>query len=189
MNYHNIVHDDMRNGTGLRVTLFVSGCDNKCKGCQNPQTWDANSGIHFDEDAREEIFEALSKPYISGLTISGGDPLYHGNLQDVWKLCFDVKMNFPNKTIWVYTGSTFEDLIRWISDGAIDSPNYKEKRLTSLILQWIDVLVDGKFVEGLADVKYHWAGSTNQRVINMNELRTLLKKDGNLTLYGCVNQG
>ena len=83
MNYHNIKHDDMLNGTGLRVTLFVSGCDHRCKNCHNPQTWDCNSGIEFDNDAIDEIHYYLSKDYIDGITLSGGDPLNTHNRKDL----------------------------------------------------------------------------------------------------------
>lgn len=102
MNYHNITHDDMNNGDGLRVVLWLSGCSHKCKNCQNPQTWNSNSGILFDEDAKNEIFNELSKDYISGITFSGGDPLHENNLMDVANLIFKVKENFPKKTIWLY---------------------------------------------------------------------------------------
>ena len=90
MNYHNILHDDMRNGEGLRVTLFVSGCNHKCEQCQNPQTWNPNSGIEFDEDAKQEIFEQLNHDYIDGITLSGGDPLYESNLNDIYHLLCEV---------------------------------------------------------------------------------------------------
>lgn len=83
MNYHNITHDDMLNGVGLRVVLWCSGCSHNCHNCQNPQTWDINSGISFDEKAKEELFSELSKDYISGITFSGGDPLHENNLQTI----------------------------------------------------------------------------------------------------------
>lgn len=157
MNYHNILHDDIRNGTGLRVTLFVSGCNNKCEGCQNPQTWDVNNGIPFDTEAYQEIMEALEKPYITGVTLSGGDPMHEHNAYMILCLCADIKHKFPDKTIWVYTGYTFEQLCDDNTSVWFD------------ILKYTDVLVDGKFVQELADVNYHWAGSTNQRVIDVQE--------------------
>ena len=91
MNYHNILHDDMRNGDGLRVVLFVSGCNHYCKNCQNPQTWDKDSGIEFDLAAKEEIFEQLNKDYISGITFSGGDPLHSNNLHEIYSLILEIK--------------------------------------------------------------------------------------------------
>lgn len=157
MNYHNILHDDMVNGEGLRVVLFVSGCDHHCEGCQNPQTWKVDSGIPFDEAAVNEIMNELENPYIDGITFSGGDPLHPNNLPIVKKLCEDIKLKFENrKTIWLYTGYTIEEIIR--SDELKD------------ILSYIDILVDGKFEKDKVDVYYCWAGSTNQRVINIKEL-------------------
>lgn len=146
MKYHQILHDDMRNGDGLRVVLFVSGCNHYCKNCQNPVTWDANDGLEFDTDAMMEIFEQLSKEYISGLTLSGGDPLYPGNREVIYRLCQWAKGAFPEKTIWCYTGYLFEQVK--------DLP----------VMEYIDVLVDGPFVQEFADVKYKWAGSTNQKI-------------------------
>lgn len=165
MNYHNILHDDMRNGDGLRVTLFVSGCDNKCEQCQNPQTWDSNSGIEFDLDAKEEIFNELKHDYISGITLSGGDPLHANNLNDIFKLLYKIKNDFPNKTIWIYTGYKWEDIES--VDSIIDTEEITSLRQAVVALA--DVLVDGKFDYTKADIKYHWAGSTNQRVIDVQK--------------------
>lgn len=134
MNYLRIDKEDICNGEGLRVVLWLSGCSHKCKGCQNPQTWDANSGILFDESAKEELFRELDKDYISGLTLSGGDPLFEGNLGDVLDLVTEVnkrynttqyidesnqnnhnilntnadkiRLSSPQKSIWLYTGYT-----------------------------------------------------------------------------------
>lgn len=149
MNYHNILHDDMRNGEGLRVVLFVAGCNHHCKGCHNPETWDVNSGIKFDIDAFFEIMNELKKDCISGLTLSGGDPLHPANRNAVTDLCKIVKSEYPNKSIWCYTGYLYEQVK--------DLP----------VMQYIDVLVDGEFKKELADVNYCWAGSTNQRVIKI----------------------
>ena len=174
MNYHNIVHDDMRNGTGLRVTLFVSGCENKCDECQNRQTWDVNSGIKFDIYAFDEILNELSKPYISGLTISGGDPLHPNNAEVVCGLCSEIKHRYPEKTIWLYTGYVFERIYISQTDWVTcDVDHVRDAR--NNILKYIDVLVDGKFIQELADVNYHWAGSTNQRVIDVQ--KTLQKNE------------
>ena len=156
MYYHDIKHDDMNNGDGLRVTLFVSGCSHHCDGCQNPETWSPSSGIEFDEKALNEIFDYLSKDYISGLTLSGGDTLYFGNLKDIENLCKIVKKTFPNKTIWIYTGYTLEEIF--------SGSNQDRKRIVE---KYCDVLVEGKFKKELADVNYHWAGSTNQKVIRL----------------------
>lgn len=154
MNYHNITIDDMLNGDGLRTVLWVSGCDHRCHGCQNPQTWDERSGIPFDARAKEELFEALSRDYMSGITFSGGDPLMPCNRAVVGELIHEIRETMPNKTIWLYTGSLFEDIhdLPFIPD--------------------IDVIVDGPYVERLRDVQLHWKGSENQRVIDVkNTLR------------------
>ena len=104
MRYHNITKDDMLNGDGLRVVLWVAGCNHCCKGCQNPITWDAAGGLLFDEAAKQEIFEQLDKNYISGITFSGGDPLHPANRADVRNLAREIREKYPNKTIWLYTG-------------------------------------------------------------------------------------
>lgn len=149
MNYHNITKDDMLNGEGLRVVLWVSGCSHHCKNCQNPITWDPDDGLPFDEAAKAELFAELEKPYISGITLSGGDPLYCGNRGAIGELVKEIKTKFPKKNIWLYTGYTWEA----ISD--------------LLFLPYIDVLIDGKFVESLKDTKLHWRGSSNQRIIDV----------------------
>lgn len=145
----------MLNGEGLRVVLWVSGCGHKCKGCQNPITWDPNDGLLFDEAAKEEIFTELSKPYTSGLTLSGGDPLFPGNRAAIAELVKEVKTAFPDKTIWLYTGYEWE---------AISNLDF---------LPYIDVVIDGKFVESLKDNKLHWRGSSNQRIINVKKALSL----------------
>lgn len=152
MNYHNILHDDMLNGAGLRVVLFVSGCEHNCPGCHNPQTHDANSGIPFTQAEVEEIFEQLEKPYIKGLTLTGGDPLYRTNYATILDLCKQVKEKYPTKDIWLYTGYRLEEL----------PPVYQE------ILNYVDILVDGRFVERLKDVNLPYVGSSNQRILKIN---------------------
>lgn len=165
MRYHNIKHDDMCNGEGLRVTLFVSGCSFNCKGCQNPQTHDPNSGIEFDSSALKEIESQLKKDYIDGITLSGGDPLYNDNIDSVYTLLFYLKNKYPNKTVWIYTGNIWCRLI-------------KSKKCLE-ILKLCDVLVDGLFKINLLSPNTPWVGSSNQRVINVKE--SLLK--GKVILY------
>ena len=161
MNYHNITTEDMLNGDGLRTVLWVSGCSHHCPFCQNPETHDPCSGIEFDNDAYKELVEDLSKNYISGLTLSGGDPLYEGNRETLTELVKDIKEQFPKKTIWCYTGFDYEEV----------------KDLE--IMQYIDVLVDGKFIEALKDNNLHWKGSSNQRVIDIKKTREI----GNICLH------
>lgn len=149
MNYHNITKDDMLNGDGLRVVLWVAGCTHHCKGCQNPITWDVMGGIPFDDDAETELFEALNKPHISGITFSGGDPLHPFNREEVFRLIKKIRKELPQKNIWLYTGFLWEEIS--------DIPEIAE----------IDVVAEGKFVLELLDPKIHWVGSSNQRVIDV----------------------
>lgn len=145
----------MLNGDGLRVVLWVSGCEHHCKGCQNPLTWDANDGIEFTTRELKEICNELLKPHVAGITLSGGDPLHPANRHDVKLVEKWIRRWSPDKTIWIYTGYTWEDILK------------NEELLHVVCLA--DVLVDGKFNNKLADKQYHWAGSTNQRVINVRE--------------------
>ncbi len=161
MRYHDITKDDMLNGDGLRVVLWVSGCSHCCKDCQNPITWDPNGGLLFDEEAKQEIFQELSRDYISGITLSGGDPLYFGNRIDVGKLVKEIKNVFPEKTVWMYTGFVWETV------SELD------------IMKYVDVLVDGEFVAAQKDTQLYWRGSANQRVIDV--LSTL--KKGEIVLH------
>ena len=166
MNYHDIKHDDMNNGPGLRVTLFVSGCDHYCNGCQNPETWDTKSGIPFDNTAIEEIFKQLDNDYISGITFSGGDPLNANNRVEVCSLIHQIRLKYgKSKSIWIYTGYTWEEIVNTLTP----------------VLLGVDVLIDGMFDKDLADVNYHWAGWTNQRVIDvqrsLEEKKVILYKD------------
>ena len=154
-----ITAPDINNGNGIRVTLWVAGCTHKCKGCHNSWTWDYNQGKKFEEDL-EEIYNKLSnwlsRDYVDGLTISGGDPLDQDNntLFELKQIINWVKINFPTKTIWIYTGYTYEEL-----------NNYQLS-----IVEDIDVLVDGPYKEELKDIAHcPFRGSTNQRIIYINE--------------------
>ncbi|MEG1395003.1 MAG: anaerobic ribonucleoside-triphosphate reductase activating protein [Clostridia bacterium] len=154
MRYHNITKDDMLNGDGLRVVLWVAGCTHACPECHNPVTWDVNGGVEFDNDAKKEIFAELEKDYVSGITFSGGDPLHPCNRQPIAELAKEIKTKFPNKTLWLYTGFSWEEIK--------DLP----------VIQYLDVLVDGEFVIALKHTQLHWKGSSNQRVIDVqNTLR------------------
>lgn len=151
MNYHNITKSDMLNGDGLRAVLWLAGCEHHCFNCQNPITWNPDGGILFDDKAKEELFSELEKDYISGITFSGGDPLHPSNRYDVGTLMMEIKDKYPNKTIWLYSGYEFEDI------------------LNLSLMNYVDVLVCGKFVEELKNVNYPWAGSTNQRIIDVKK--------------------
>lgn len=156
MRYHNITKDDMRNGDGLRVVLWVAGCSHCCKGCQNPLTWDPDGGLLFDEAAKQEIFDQLDKSYISGITFSGGDPLHRANVDGVRQLAKEIKEKYPEKTIWLYTGYDWEAIAH------------------DPVLPYLDVVVDGEFKQELKDNTLYWKGSSNQRVIDVK--KTLAEK-------------
>ena len=132
-----------------RTVLWVAGCDNHCPGCHNPETWDPNAGTPFRTTVVDEIDESLSHPYIAGLTVSGGDPFYSENITAVTGILSYIKKRHPDKTIWVYTGYNYEDLK--------DLP----------IMEYIDVLVDGRFILELKDITLPYSGSTNQRIIDI----------------------
>ena len=149
MRYHNITKDDMLNGDGLRAVLWVAGCGHACPGCHNPVTWDAKGGLAFDDAAKAELFDELKKDYISGVTLSGGDPLFQGNRDDILSLCRELRQRFPDKTIWRYTGYEWEDVC--------DLP----------VMRLVDVVVDGPYIEAMRDTKLLWRGSENQRVIDV----------------------
>lgn len=151
MRYHNITKDDMRNGDGLRVVLWLAGCSHHCKGCQNPITWDPDGGLEFDEAAKDELLKELEKPYISGITFSGGDPLHPANRVEVRNLCEEIKEKYPDKTIWLYTGDSWDGIYHYA------------------LMQYVDVVVDGEFILEKRDVTLMWKGSSNQRVIDVKK--------------------
>lgn len=161
MFYGKINTHDIANGPGVRVSLFVSGCRNHCKGCFNPETWDFKFGKRFDIHAEVDLFRDLGKEHIAGLSILGGDPMEPENRCRVTGLCDRVKEYMPEKTIWVYTGYLYEDL-----------QNYE-------IMRYIDVLVDGPFVQELKDITLQYRGSKNQRIIDVQASR----KAGQIILW------
>lgn len=165
MRYHNITKDDMLNGDGLRVVLWVAGCEHCCKECQNPMTWDPNGGLEFDAAAKAEVFEQLDKPYIAGITFSGGDPMHCANREGVRTLMAEIKEKYPEKTIWMYTGDRWETV-----------RNYP-------MIKYVDVLVDGEFEVDKKDVTLLWKGSSNQRVIDVQA--TLAQADNSVPVLHC----
>lgn len=157
------------NGTGLRVCLWCSGCDHHCKNCQNPITWDPNDGAKFDIKAKNEIFNELSKDYISGITLTGGDPLHQKNLESVLDLVNEIRLSYPEKTIWLYSGYTWEQIMYPVVTDDFNPERDKFLKMRREIVKQCDVLVDGHYEEDKRDVTYHWAGSTNQRVIDVKK--------------------
>lgn len=151
MNYMEISHCNMVNGDGLRTVLWVSGCAHDCPHCQNPYSHDCNIGIKFDDSAKKELFKDLTEDWCAGVTFSGGDPLHERNRLDVIELAKEIKEKFPTKNIWLYTGYTWNEIV--------DSSTMIN------ILKYVDVIVDGPYVESLRDSTLRWRGSSNQNII------------------------
>ena len=166
----------MLNGDGLRVVLWLSGCSHNCYKCQNPQTHNPNSGILFDEKAEEELFRELSKDYISGLTLTGGDPLHENNLDDILRIVNKFRLLMPEKTIWIYTGyklkfnECFADKQPFsFSPKQNDGEGLMNDFIRCEIVKSIDVLVDGQYIDSQRNISAKWRGSDNQRVIDVQE--------------------
>lgn len=168
MNYHNITYPDQNNGDGLRIVLWVAGCEHHCVNCQNQQTWSPQSGIPFDKNAMNEILNELKKDYISGITFSGGDPLHPQNVQNVLKIVDEIRVSYPTKNIWLYTGYTWEQIMHPVITD-INSEQLKMLQMRKELVSKCDVLIDGRYVDELRDISLHWRGSSNQRVINVQE--------------------
>lgn len=159
MRYHNITKADMLNGEGLRVVLWLSGCSHHCHACQNAFTWNSDDGLIFDDAAKKEIFDELNKEWCSGITLSGGDPLFCKNRQEVASLVKEIREKYKDKTIWLYTGYTWEELLE----------QRKSDKDLDIILNNIDVLLDGRFILRLASEKIHYVGSSNQCIIDVKK--------------------
>ena len=153
MNYIKITKNDIANGSGVRVTLWASGCSLHCKGCHNPQTWDFNAGKPFDKVAKQELFNALNKPHIQGITFSGGNPLDRPH--EIFLLINEIKSKFPNKNIWLYSGYTYDEI-------CMSREKFKA-------ILGVDVLVDGPYIEEQRDITLPFRGSKNQRLIDVQE--------------------
>ena len=167
MNYSLIRNCDIANGPGIRVSLFVSGCTHHCPGCFQPETWDFNYGKKFTDETIWEILRLLEPNYIDGLTVLGGEPLDERNMDDVWALLDVVRrMGSPEKTVWLYTGSTLEQL---------RARPYQYGQLTKDILNKVDILVDGPFVEAKKDLRLKFCGSSNQRLIDLRKTEEIGK--------------
>lgn len=164
MNYGQIYFTDTANGAGCRTALFVSGCSHHCEGCFNEETWNFDYGEPFTEKEEDEIIESLKPTYIAGLTVLGGEPMEVRNQPAVWHLIERVRNEVPNKSIWVYSGYTYDELT--------DSNNARTRTdVTDNILDNIDILVDGEFVLDLKNISLKFRGSSNQRIIDMKATR------------------
>lgn len=167
MFYSRILRCDISNGPGFRCTLFCSGCMRKCPGCFNPEAQDPNFGRPFDNEAKKKIFKELAEPTCSGLSLLGGEPLSRcsDNRRQMIQLCKEVKRKFPNKTIWCWSGFLFEEILK--------DPYMRP------ILDYIDVLVDGPFIQEKKDLSTPFRGSTNQRIIDVKKTM----KSNHVVLY------
>lgn len=161
MFYSEIKEYDIANGPGVRVTLFVSGCTHHCKGCFNEMTWNFQYGREFDKETEETLLKALEPSYIAGLTLLGGEPMEYVNQQGLLPFLRRVKERYPEKTIWCYTGYRYDEDI--LKDFCV---KWKE---TEEMLSYLDVVVDGEFIEELKDISLRFRGSSNQRIIDVQK--------------------
>lgn len=161
MKYAAIKHFDIANGSGVRTSLFVSGCTHRCKGCFQPETWNFAYGQEFTREVEDQIIESLEPDYVEGLALLGGEPMEPSNQRALTPFLQRLKAAFPTKTIWMYTGDTLEDLLDPASD--------RNTECTVDMLHCIDVMVDGPFVEDLKDITLRFRGSSNQRILNVPE--------------------
>ena len=161
MNNADIKKIDVANGEGVRVSVFVSGCNHHCKGCFNQCAWDFNYGKEFSEKEEQQIIDYMNHDYISGLSLLGGEPLEPRNQEGLLPLVKKVKEKFPNKNIWCYTGFDFEkDVLGKMA---------KDNETTRELLKYIDVIVDGKFEEDKRDLKLQFRGSSNQKIVDVKK--------------------
>lgn len=162
MNYGEIKKYDIANGIGVRTSLFVSGCRHHCKGCFNPETWSFEYGKTYTKETEDDIVSSIAPYYISGLTVLGGEPFEPENQATIVGLLKRVKEEYPDKNIWVYSGYLFEELTGKI-------PSHARCEVTDEMLSYIDILVDGEFVEAKKDISLHFRGSSNQRIIDVKK--------------------
>ncbi len=163
MNYGAIKKIDVANGEGVRVSLFVSGCRNACKGCFQPETWNFHFGNVFSAETEDEIIKALEPEYIAGLSLLGGEPFEEENQEVLAPFCEKIKKIYPNKSIWCWTG--------YIYDKDLLKGGRKHTEYTDRMLDCIDVLVDGPFIEEKKNLMLEFRGSENQRILKLAELR------------------
>lgn len=162
MNYGTVKKNDIANGPGIRVSLFVSGCRHHCKNCFNPETWNFLYGEHCTGKTVTEILEELHKDHVAGLSVLGGEPMEPENQESLVQVLRDIKSAYPDKSIWCWTGYLYEDLL----EGGKNNTIY-----THDLLSYIDVLVDGAFIEELKDIRLKFRGSSNQRIIDIKKSR------------------
>ena len=179
MNYLQIDYEDVCNGEGMRVTLWISGCSHRCRGCHNPQTWNPCGGIVFDAKAKQRLFDELAKSYVAGITLTGGDPLHENNLSEVFSLVKEIRSTFPQKNIWLYTGYTWEGIMCSVVTTDFNPERDLVIDMRKQVIHNIDILVDGKYKENERDLSLAFRGSRNQRVIDVQASL----KQGKVVLY------
>lgn len=167
MNYATIKWTDIANGEGVRISLFVSGCTRRCKNCFNAVAWDFDYGSPFTKEVQESILNALKADYIAGLSLLGGEPLEPSNQRALLPLVREVKKSFPSKSIWCYTGNTFNP------ETGLLKEHDKNTEVTEELLSYIDVLVDGEFIEAEKNIRLKFRGSSNQRVLDVKKSKIL----------------
>lgn len=170
MNYASIRKMDISNGEGVGVALFVQGCHFHCYNCFNSETWDFNGGKEWTEEVKNKFLDLIDKPHIKRVTILGGEPLSDENLETILELTNEIRLSFPDKTIWIYTGYTFEEtqlLSKGLDQESMRFNKYNKMRQN--ILENCDVLVDGRYIDELRDITLKWKGSSNQRVIDVQK--------------------
>lgn len=169
MNYAQMRSMDISNGEGIGVSLFVQGCDFHCKNCFNSETWNFSKGQEWNEKTKNQFLKLVEKPFIQRVSILGGEPLHPENVQNVLKIVDEIRVSYPTKNIWLYTGYTWEQIMYPIvTDDLNFERDYIIKARKELVSK-CDVLIDGRYVDELRDVSLHWRGSSNQRVINVQE--------------------
>lgn len=176
MYYGAIKKFDVANGEGVRSSLFVSGCRNKCKNCFQPETWAFDYGREFTEEAKEELFSSMNLGSVRGISILGGEPMEPENQVALLPLLREFKQRFPEKTVWLYTGNLYEELLGML--GAHE----KHLPITEELLSYVDILVDGRYVEELKQLGLRFRGSSNQRIIDLKKT----KSSGSIVIWdGC----
>ena len=167
---------DISNGEGVGVSLFVQGCDRHCFNCFNPDTWDFNGGKEWTEETKNKFIKLIDRPYINRISVLGGEPLAEQNLDEVLSLIKEIRISFPKKTIWLYTGFEWDSLMAKICQPTFPDEKFEHDRNIHMkrqkIISNVDVLIDGEYIDEQRDITLKWRGSSNQRVIDVKQSLT-----------------
>lgn len=169
MNYASIREMDISNGEGVGVALFVQGCHFYCHNCFNQETWDFNGGNEWNDEIKGKFLELINRPYIKRITILGGEPLANESVENILDLVNEIRVSFPDKSIWIYSGYTFESIMYPVITDDLDIKRDEIIKSRRSILKQCDVLVDGRYIDSERDITLKWRGSRNQRVIDLKE--------------------